>query len=146
MTNFWFLIALAAVGGIAVTLQGQFMGTMTRDLGTLESVFITYASGGLVISLILLVMGGGELRAWRAVPPYALTAGLLGLLIVGTIGYVTSHLGLVSTFTVIVAAQFLLAALFDHFGWLNADLHPITLSRAIGMIVLLVGVWLILRK
>lgn len=146
MTNFWFLIALAALGGIAVTLQGQFMGTMTRSLGTLESVFITYASGGLVISLILLAVAGGDLRAWRSVQPYTLTAGLLGLIIVGTIGYVTSHLGLVSTFTIIVAAQFLLAALFDHFGWLHADLHPLTLSRGIGIVVLLLGVWLILRK
>lgn len=146
MTNFWTLVALAALCGISVTLQGQFMGTLTRELGTRESMFITYASGGLLISLILLASAGGDLRAWRSVPPYALTTGLLGLIIVGTIGYVTSYLGLVSTFTIIVAVQFLLAALFDHFGWLNADLHPITLSRAIGILVLLLGVWLILRK
>jgi len=36
------LIAFAA--GIAVTLQGQFMGLLDRTLGTRESVFITYGS------------------------------------------------------------------------------------------------------
>ena len=35
------LITIAAAGGIAVTLQAQFMGLMDKQIGTLESVFIT---------------------------------------------------------------------------------------------------------
>ena len=38
-----FLIGLAFVAGLAVTLQGQFMGLMDRALGTKESIFVTYA-------------------------------------------------------------------------------------------------------
>jgi hypothetical protein len=45
------LIFLAFVAGLAVTLQGQFMGLMDRALGTKESIFITYASGGLIITI-----------------------------------------------------------------------------------------------
>jgi hypothetical protein len=85
MTNFATLVIIAAIGGVAVTLQGQFMGLMDQGIGTRESVFITYASGGILACLAILATRGGNLRAWQQVPWYALGAGVLGLLIVGTI-------------------------------------------------------------
>ena len=55
------LLAIAAIGGVAVTLQAQFMGLMDKQLGTLESIFITYCGGGLLIGLAMLVTRGGNL-------------------------------------------------------------------------------------
>jgi transporter family-2 protein len=145
MTNYVFLIVIAIIGGVAVTLQGQFMGLMDQGLGTRESVFLTYASGGLLACLVMLTARGGNLRAWQGVPWYALTAGLFGLLIVGTIGYTVPRLGLATAFTVMVASQFTLAALIDHFGWLGAQVRPMELFRLAGVGVLILGVWLITR-
>jgi len=81
------LIIIAAIGGIAVNLQAQFMGLMDKQIGTLESVFITYGGGGLLIGLIMVLSRGGNLAGWQGVPWYALSSGALGLVIVGTIGY-----------------------------------------------------------
>lgn len=145
MTNYVLLIIIAVIGGVAVTLQGQFMGLMDQGLGTRESVFLTYASGGLVVALVMLAARGGNLRAWASVPWYALTAGLFGLLIVGTIGYTVPRLGLATAFTVMVAAQFIMAALIDHFGWLGAEVRPMELTRLAGVVVLTLGVWLMTR-
>jgi transporter family-2 protein len=145
MTGFLLLVLVAVIGGVAVTLQGQFMGLMDQGLGTRESVFLTYASGGLVVALVMLAARGGNLRAWASVPWYALTAGLLGLVIVGTIGYTVPRLGLAVAFTIIVAAQFVMAALIDHFGWLGAEVRPMELTRLAGIGVLILGVWLITR-
>ncbi len=140
------VILLAIVGGIAVTVQGQFMGSMTQIMGAKESMFITYASGGIIITLILLASGANRLSSWRQVPWFALMAGLLGLIIVGTVGYVVPRLGLATGFTLIVTAQFVMAALIDHFGWFGATLRPIDLSRLVGLGFLLVGVWLLNRQ
>ena len=52
MTTPLFLILLAAIGGIAGTLQAHFMGVLDQNLGTAESMFITYGSGGLIIGLV----------------------------------------------------------------------------------------------
>jgi len=145
MANFIPLIIIAAIGGIAITLQAQFMGIMDKSIGTLESMFITYASGGLLISLAMLVNRGGNLSAWGSVPWYALSAGVLGLIIVGTIGYSTPRLGLVTAFTILVASQFIVGALLDHFGILGADLRPLNLTRIAGIGVMLLGVWLIIH-
>jgi len=145
MTSLMPVIILAAVGGIAVTLQAQFMGLMDKNIGTLESIFITYGIGGLLIGITMLIRRGGNLSAWGNVPWYALTAGVLGLIIVGTIGYSTSRLGLVTALTVIVASQFIVGALLDQFGILGAELRPLNLTRLAGMAVMLFGVWLIIR-
>jgi len=139
------LIIIAALGGIAITLQAQFMGVMDKNIGTLESMFITYASGGLMIGFAMLINKGGNLSAWRSVPWYVLSAGVLGLIIVGTIGYSTQRLGLVTAFTIIVGSQFIAGALLDHFGILGADLRSLDFTRLAGIGVMLLGVWLIIR-
>ena len=139
------LIIIATIGGVAITLQAQFMGLMDKGMGSLESVFITYGSGGVLIGIAMLLNRGGNFSGWRSLPWYAFTAGFLGLIIVGTIGYSTPRLGLVTTLTILVAAQFIVGALLDHFGILGATLRPLDLPRILGVGIMLLGVWLTVR-
>ncbi|MEM7127093.1 MAG: DMT family transporter [Chloroflexota bacterium] len=145
MSSILLLMLLIAISGIAITLQGHFMGMMDQAMGTRESVFITYFSGALVATAIMLLTRSNAIHNWKSVPWYAYSAGILGLLIVGTIGYVVPRMGLVAGFTVLIAAQFTSSALIDHFGWFGATVHPFGLWRIVGVGVMLVGIWLILR-
>ena len=138
-------IILTICCGIAVALQGQFMGAMSERMGTLEAVFVTYVSGGIIISLVLAFMRGGNLQAWRNVPSYMLITGILGLIIVGTISYVVPRLGLVTGFTILLVSQFTLAALIDHFGLFGATVRPLDPMKISGMGVTLFGLWLLVR-
>jgi len=140
-----YLIGIAVMAGVAVTLQAQFMGLLDRSLGTLTGVFITYAGGGLVITLLLAALRGGNLKNWQSVPWYAYSAGVLGLIIVGSIGYVVPRLGVAKGFTLIVASQFLIAALIDHFGFLGATVRPLDMTRSLGLCFMLLGVWLVVK-
>jgi len=114
-------------------------------MGTLESVFITYGGGGLCIGLIMLFFRGGNLGAFQSVPWYALYSGIMGLVIVGSIGFATPRLGLVPALILLVAAQFISAALIEHFGFLGADVRSLTLSRISGFGVIIVGIWMTIR-
>jgi transporter family-2 protein len=145
MENVLTVLLIATVAGLAVTLQSNFMGVMTQIMGTRESIFITYVGGGLVIALFVWASGGGKLANWRAVPPYAFTAGLLGLVIVGAIGYATARYGLLITFAVLLVAQYASAALIDHFGLLGATVRPLDGTRLLGLTLLLLGAWLTMR-
>ena len=145
MTSLASLIVLAVIGGVAVTLQGQFMGLMDKNLGTMESVFITYVSGGILVAVAMIAFRGGNLKALQTVPWYALSAGVVGLVIVGTIGYTVPRLGLSRAFTIIVASQFLTASILDHYGLLGAAIRPMDLTRLGGMALLVVAVWLIVK-
>jgi transporter family-2 protein len=138
-------LLIAFVAGIAVTLQGQFMGLLDRTLGTRESIFITYGSGGLLVTLFMLASRGGNLRAAAGLPWYAFTSGILGLLIVGSIGFVVPRLGVARALTLITGSQFLMAALIDHFGLFGAAVRPVDALRGLGLAVTMAGVWLVVR-
>ena len=145
MTTPIFLILLAVVGGIAGTLQAHFMGVMDQNLGTVESMFITYGGGGLIIGLAMVFLGGGKLGGWQIVPWYVLSAGILGLAVVGILGFTAPRLGLVPVLTLFVASQFFVGAGLDHFGLLGAEVRTLDLSRVSGLGVILLGVWLVIR-
>jgi transporter family-2 protein len=138
------LIVLAVIGGIASAFQGHFMGIMDQKIGSKESVFLTYAGGGLLVTLMMIFGRGGHLSAWQNAPWYSFTAGVLGLVIVGAIGYTVPRLGMAKAFTVIVASQLLAALLFDQFGLFGAAVRTLSLSRLIGLIFTIIGVWLVL--
>ncbi len=144
MSNTFFVIIVVIIGGIAAVFQAQFNGIMDKGMGTLESVFVTYVGGGIVIALIMVFMRGGNLSAISTLPWYVLTAGLFGLVIIGSLSYSVPRLGLVPVYTLIVATQFILGALIDHYGLLGADVRLMTLPKIAGVGVLMVGVWLIM--
>ena len=145
MENVAWLVSVAAVGGVAVALQAQFMGAIDRGLGTLEAVFINYIGGGLLIGVVLLAMRGGNLAAWPSVPWYTLSVGIFGLVIVGTIGYSAPRLGLIAALTVVVAVQYITGALIEHYGLLGATPRVIDPGRLLGVACMLVGTWLLVR-
>lgn len=142
MTN---LIAIAVIAGLAVALQGQFMGTSDRVIGTLPTVFVTYG-GGAVIAAILLGLSGATLRNAKQMPWYAWTSGALGLIIVAGIGYAAPRLGLSRTLVITVAAQLCAAALIDHFGLFTTTVRAIDPARASGIALTIAGVWLVVRS
>ncbi len=145
MTTPFLFILLAIVGGVAGTLQANFMGVMDQNLGTVESVFITYGGGGLVIGLAMLFLRGGNLGAMVTLPWYVLSAGLLGLVVVGILGFAAPRIGLVPVMTLFVASQFIVGAVLDHFGLLGAEVRSLDLSRISGLGVILFGLWLVIR-
>lgn len=140
-----YLILVAFVGGIAVTLQGQLIGIIDKNVGTIESVFITYGGGGLIVGITMVLLRGGNLSSLQNIPNYALLTGPLGLVIIASIGYSVPRLGLVTAFTILIAAQFIIAAVIDHYGFLGADIRHINTSRLLGIGIMLVGVWLATR-
>lgn len=142
--NVFVLLLIAAIAGVAIATQGQFIGAIDRALGPITTVFITYAGGGLLATLIWLFTRR-SLSNIRDVPWYSWTAGLLGLIIVGAIGYATPRLGLSRAMIVIVGAQLLTAVVIDHFGLFGAPVRTVDLSRAAGVILAFAGVWLVVR-
>ncbi|NJL44770.1 MAG: DMT family transporter [Leptolyngbyaceae cyanobacterium SM2_3_12] len=139
------ILILAILGGIAIVVQGQFMGLLAQNLGPLESIFITYLGGFLLAAIALLIHQGGNLKAWPTMPWYTLTSGFLGLVIIGVIGYVVPRLGLATGFTVIVAAQFICSVIIDHYGFLGVMVRPFDVPRLLGLGLVMAGVTLMVR-
>ena len=145
MSNYLVVILVAIIGGVAAVIQAQLNGVMDKGMGTIESVFITYSVGGILIALIMLIMRGGNLRAFPTLPWYVIFAGICGLIIIGSISFSVPRLGLVAAITILVASQFIVGALIDHYGILGAEIRPLTIQKFAGIATLMLGVWLIIR-
>ena len=111
----------------------------------MESVFIIHLGGLVASGLYLLFRGGGNLAVWKTAPWYALCGGLLGVVIVGGYSYIVPRIGLAPAITLAICAQLIFSAFLSHYGALGAVQQPLALSRVLGIIILMVGTWLIVR-
>ncbi len=145
MTALAIVIVLGVVGGFAAGLQGPLASVMAKDVGTWGSVFFIHLGGTLGSALILLVPGSHRVAAWRDVPWYALIAGLLGLVLLSCLTFCIPRIGAAGTMTLIIFGQLGVAALLDHHGVFVDAVRSFDLSRLAGMIVLMIGVWLMVR-
>jgi transporter family-2 protein len=139
------ILIVAVLGGIAAALQSQSAGTLDRMLGTLESVFITYAGGAVLVSLWVLSQRGGNFAAWRTVPKYCWLAGFFGLVIVGSIAYTVPRMGLANAMIAIVASQLFTSVVVDHYGLLGATVRQVDGVKIVGLTLICVGAWLTLK-
>lgn len=138
-------VLIAMIGGVAISLQSLFSGVIGSKVGVAESIFIVHAGGMLLAAVIIAFLRGGNLAAWNTVPWYTLTAGFLGVVIVGSISYTVPRIGLASTLTLAVVAQLVVGAILDHFGLLGAVQRSFDLPRILGLAILGVGTWLVIR-
>jgi bacterial/archaeal transporter family-2 protein len=146
MESVLLIILIGLAGGIAVGLQAPMSSMITQRLGMFESVFIVHIGGALVALLPLLVLsGGGNLPRWRELPWYTLLAGGFGLIVLGAISYMIPRVGVAAAVITIVAGQMVVSTILDHFGWLGGMGRPMDLTRAIGLAIVLVGVWLTVK-
>ena len=145
MNNLALIIAIGLLGGIAVGLQGPLASTINQRLGILESVFIVHLGGLIAMGLPLLLMGGGRLGEWQTVPPYTLTAGLLGVVAVGSTVLMIPRIGVATAIVLIITGQLLIAAAIDHFGIFGVISKPISLHRVAGLGLVMLGAWWALR-
>lgn len=139
------VVFLGLLGGIAVGVQSPLASMVSQRLGSLESVFIIHLGGAIVAGLFLLPTRGGNLSEWRSVPWYALVAGALGLGVITAANYIIPRQGVVVLTFLIVTGQLVLSIMIDQFGWLETSVRPLDPGRIVGVGLLFVGVWLIVR-
>jgi bacterial/archaeal transporter family-2 protein len=145
MINDFWVIIIGLLGGVAVGIQSPIAGSMGQRVGGTASSFIVHLSGAFLSGLLLLVNGGEKIRSWSTLPWYMLGAGVFGLILYQSINITFPRLGSATMVTLIIVGQLLAGMLIDHFGWLGAAIHPVSLPRLLGVALLLLGAYLISR-
>jgi len=145
MESTLFIILIGLAGGVAVGLQAPMASMITQRLGMFESVLIVHLGGAFIALLPLLFYGGGNLAQWKGLPWYTLLAGGFGLIVIGAISHMIPRVGVGAAVITIVAGQMLVSTVLDHFGWLGGMGRPLDPTRALGLAVVLVGVWLTVK-
>lgn len=144
MTNLYLLL-IATAAGIAVALQGQTMGALNRSAGTAATTLVTYGSGAVIAAAYWLLRREPVSSLAAPVTWYGVIAGILGLIIVGGIGYAAPRLGLTRTLVITVAAQLGAALVIESLGMFGSDPRPFDMSKVTGVVLTIAGVWLVVR-
>ena len=80
-----------------------------------------------------------------AIQSGALGAGIMGLVVVASLGITVSRLGLGAGLTLFTASTLLLGALIDHFGWTNTA-RPLDIRGLAGFALVILGTWLVVGR
>ncbi len=138
------VVLIAVLGGLAGALQSQFLGVMEERVGTLASTFVTYAGGGLAVTILMLAFQGSRLSELRTLPWWVYGAGLMGLVVVASLGLSVASLGLGAGLTLFTASTLILGALIEHFGFFG-DGRSLDAMRVVGVVLVVGGTWLVVR-
>jgi bacterial/archaeal transporter family-2 protein len=143
MQNIFVVILIGLLGGASVGVQSPIAGAMGQRIGGIAGALVVHISGALIAAAVLLVQGGQRIRDWHTLPWYMLASGFFGVLLYQTISITLPRLGSTYMVTLIIMGQLMVGVLIDHFGWLGVTQHPVTFTRLAGVLVLLLGGFLI---
>ncbi len=141
-------VLLTAFTGGLVALQAPVNSLLGRSIGTWQAAFVSFAIGTVALACIAaLATGGlGQIAQVRGVPWYYLTGGLLGAAYVTSILVTVRTLGAGGIVAATVAAQLAVSVVVDHFGLVGVAKQPITLTKVVGVVLLGLGTYLVVRE
>jgi transporter family-2 protein len=141
--------ALALLTGALIPLQAGTNAVFSKSVGNPLLTGLMVFIVGLVGMLVLLLVSKTALPT-----PQQLTAapvvGYLGGLIVATyvvmITVLVPLIGVGPAIRLIVTGQILCAVAIDHFGFFNVAVRAVSLTRVAGLLLMVGGVCLVMKK
>ena len=140
-------VLLTAFTGGLVALQAPINSLLGRSIGTWQAAFLSFAIGTIALACIAAMATGGlgQVASVRGVPWYYLTGGLLGAAYVTSILVTVRTLGAGGVVAATVAGQLALSVVVDHFGLIGVTKQPITVTKVLGVVLLGLGTYLVVR-
>lgn len=139
-------LLLTIVGGGLIAFQAPVNGRFGRTIGSIPAGAVSFAIGTAALLAIVAVRGElGRVGEAAHVPWWYLTGGLLGATYVTTVLITIGTLGAGAVVAATIAGQLTVSLLIDQFGWLGVARDPITVSQVLGVVLLGLGVYLVVR-
>ena len=147
MNNLYILLMLVAGAGLAVQIvvNAQLRVVAGSALWATNIVFAVSMAAGLAALAVAAVLGRESLPApalWRA-PGWVWIGGLAGAAYVLLGVLLARRLGAALLSAAGILGQLTASILIDHYGWFGTPVHRVSAARAIGVLLLAVGVVLI---
>lgn len=143
-----FAAVLAFAAGLGGAVQIAVQGRLGDRVGSLEAVATAAVVGGVIALTALLVARRslGGLGDALGGPKWQLLGGVMGAFIVLAITVAGPRIGVVATTAFLIAAQLSLATAIDRYGWFGVDRVAVSWPRVLGVVLLLAGAALTLRR
>lgn len=134
------LTMLAA--GIGIPLLAALNAALGKEIGSPAAAgLVLFCVALLVTAIVVLITGPGALTQVAGAPRHLLFAGCLVAFYVLSITYIAPHFGVGNAVFFVLIGQLISAAAIDHFGLFGAQISPLSLTRAAGIGIMAIGVW-----
>ena len=140
-------VLLGAGAGCLVGMQAPINSRLGRVLGSVQAATFSFIVGTVALVLIASFASGGlgSLGHVGRAPWWALVGGLLGAIYVTVAILAVRSLGASGLTAAVIAGQLAISVVIDRFGLLGVARHPVGAPRIIGLVLLVVGVFLVIR-
>ncbi|MDT3708687.1 MAG: DMT family transporter [Pseudomonadaceae bacterium] len=144
----WWLLALPFVAGAFMPLQAGINGQLARQLGSvMGAALLSFAVG--TLALLCVVAAQRDLPALQTLKSlnwWHWSGGLLGAFFIATAAFAAPRTGALLFMALVLAGQLCMALLLDHFGWAGFRPAPLSPGKIAGLLLIVIGVWLIRRS
>jgi len=133
----------AFAAGAMIPLMAILNAGLARATGGPIPATVLMLVPGLLALFLLAVLTSTrapEVQTLLRVPPLQYAGGLIVVFYILSITFIAPRLGVGNAILFAVTAQLFTSALIDHFALAGAALRPVTAMRAIGLLVVIIGV------
>lgn len=137
------------LAGMGAVLQSTMLAMIGRRSGALAATTLAAIVGLIGITAFTLLVNrtlAGVGVAARQSPWIWLPAGLLGIAVLAVLTFAPPRIGSFGTFAVLITAQLLTSLLMDSVGLFGLDRVPVSFTRLAGLLLLVAGATLVLRR
>ena len=146
--GFVLLGALAVIVGALIPVQAATNAAMSRVIGSVAITSLAlFAIGFVVVAVwaIVIRVPLPSLETLRRVPAYGWFGGFIVASYVISITFLAPRLGVGNAIRLVVTGQIVAAVIIDHVGSFGAVVQRLTMGRAIGVVLMIIGVILARR-
>lgn len=141
-----FAVLLMAIVGGGIALQAPINAGLGQVTGNLAAAALSFAIGTALLAAIVVLTGrADQIGEVRQVEWYYLLGGVLGAAYVFSALVLVKEIGAGGVAAATVTGQLATSVFLDRIGFLGLEHEPITLTRLLGVLLLLVGTYLIVR-
>ena len=134
-----FLIAL--ISGALMSVQGVFNTQVTKETGIwTASAFVQFSALVVCLGAWMIAERNPLLKVFSVQPRYMLLGGAMGAFITYTVIKSMNLLGLAKAVMIIVIAQLGVAYLIELLGLFGVEKQPLSLRKAVGMLLAVAGI------
>lgn len=138
--------SIMLLAGIGIPVLAALNAALGQHLGSpVAAGLILFSVAFISTALVWLVLGAGHLSAISTAPRHLFLAGCLVAFYVLSITFVAPKFGVGNAVFFVLIGQLISAAAIDHFGLFGARISPLGTTRALGISVMALGVWITQR-
>ncbi len=141
-------VILGVSAGCLVGMQAPINSRLGRVIGSVPAASFSFLVGTGVLLLVTAFLHGGigAIGGVGRAPWWALVGGLLGAVYVTVALIAVRTLGASGLTAVVIGGQLVISVLIDRFGLLGVARTPIGLQRIAGLLLLVGGAFLVVRR